>query len=40
MENTEKPKTKHGTKKRKMGFYIGIGAGIGVGVTLKMQQNG
>jgi len=32
MENTEKLDTKHGTKKRKIGFYIGIGTAIGAGV--------
>ena len=32
MENSKKPEAKHGTKKRKIGFYNGIGTVIGAGV--------
>ena len=34
MENTEKPDTKYGTKKRKIGFYIGTAIGAGVGAAV------
>ncbi len=40
MENTEKPETKHGIRKKKIGFYIGIGVAIGAGVGTAIGNMG
>jgi len=40
MENSKKPEAKHGTKKRKIGFYNGIGTVIGAGVGAAIGNMG